>query len=182
MVYAYSTQMAEVIVDVQTGEVEVTDFVAAFDVGKAINPLGVEGQIGGGVAMGLGYALMEEVVLKEGYIQNLNLQDFLIPTMLDVPKVRRHPGDEDQAGTLRSQRNGGDAQYPHGPGHHQRHRPCLRGTGPLLTGDPRKGLLGHAGSGQIARSIMLSKARGQASTFNKSIASSSLLQSVHVKC
>jgi len=88
MVYAYSTQMAEVIVDVQTGEVEVTDFVAAFDVGKAINPQGVEGQIGGGVAMGLGYALMEEVVLKDGYIQNLNLQDFLIPTMLDLPNIQ----------------------------------------------------------------------------------------------
>ena len=87
-VYAYSTQMAEVIVDVETGEVEVTDHVAAFDVGKVINPIAAEGQIEGGVAMGLGYALMEEVVLKEGYIQNLNLQDFLIPTMLDVPDVK----------------------------------------------------------------------------------------------
>jgi CO/xanthine dehydrogenase Mo-binding subunit len=87
-VYAYSTQMAEVIVDVQTGEVEVTDQVAAFDVGKVINPLTAEGQIEGGVAMGLGYALMEEIILKDGYIQNLNLQDFLIPTTLDVPKVK----------------------------------------------------------------------------------------------
>jgi CO/xanthine dehydrogenase Mo-binding subunit len=87
-VYAYSAQMAEVIVDMQTGEVEVTEHVAAFDIGKAINPQAVEGQIEGGVAMGLGYALMEEVVLKDGYIQNLNLQDFLIPTALDVPKIK----------------------------------------------------------------------------------------------
>jgi len=87
-VYAYSTQMAEVIVDVQTGEVAVTDYVAAFDVGKAVNPKAVEGQIEGGVAMGLGYALMEEVILKDGYIQNLNLQDFLIPTTLDVPAIQ----------------------------------------------------------------------------------------------
>ena len=87
-VYAYSTQMAEVIVDVETGEVEVTDHVAAFDVGKVINPTAAEGQIEGGVAMGLGYALMEEIVLKDGYIQNLNLQDFLIPTALDVPNVK----------------------------------------------------------------------------------------------
>jgi CO/xanthine dehydrogenase Mo-binding subunit len=87
-VYAYSAQMAEVIVDMQTGEVEVTEHVAAFDTGKAINPQAVEGQIEGGVAMGLGYALMEEVVLKDGYIQNLNFQDFLIPTVLDVPKVK----------------------------------------------------------------------------------------------
>jgi CO/xanthine dehydrogenase Mo-binding subunit len=87
-VYAYSTQMAEVIVDVQTGEVTVTDYVAAFDVGKAVNPKAVEGQIEGGVAMGLGYALMEEVILRDGYIQNLNLQDFLIPTTLDVPAIQ----------------------------------------------------------------------------------------------
>jgi CO/xanthine dehydrogenase Mo-binding subunit len=88
MAYAYSTQMAEVIVDVETGEVEVVDHVAAFDVGTVVNPTAAEGQIEGGVAMGLGYALMEEVVLKDGYIQNLNLQDFLIPTVLDVPDVK----------------------------------------------------------------------------------------------
>ncbi len=87
-VYSYSTHMAEVIVDVETGEVEIADYVAAYDVGKAINPKAVEGQIEGGVAMGLGYALMEEIVIEDGYIQNLSLQDFLIPTMLDVPKIR----------------------------------------------------------------------------------------------
>jgi CO/xanthine dehydrogenase Mo-binding subunit len=87
-VYSYSTHMAEVIVDVETGEVEITDYVAAYDVGKAINPKAVEGQIEGGVAMGLGYALMEEIVIEGGYIQNLGFQDFLIPTVLDVPKIR----------------------------------------------------------------------------------------------
>ena len=80
--------MAEVVVDVQTGEVEVTDMVAAFDVGKALNPRAVEGQIEGGVAMGLGYALMEEIIVKDGIIQNPSLQDFLIPTILDVPAIR----------------------------------------------------------------------------------------------
>ena len=87
-VYTYSTHMAEVEVDVETGEVEVTDYVAAFDVGKAINPRAVEGQIEGGVAMGLGYALMEEVVLKNGIPQNLSLQNYLIPTILDVPRIK----------------------------------------------------------------------------------------------
>ncbi len=87
-VYTYSTHMVEVIVDVETGEVDVTDFVAAFDVGKAINPKALEGQIEGGVAMGLGYALMEEVALKEGHIQNLHLGDYLIPTSLDVPDIK----------------------------------------------------------------------------------------------
>ncbi len=87
-VYTYSTHMAEVLVDVETGEVEVTDYVAAFDVGKAINPKALEGQIEGGVAMGLGYALMEEVAMVEGIPQNINLQDYLIPTTLDMPDVK----------------------------------------------------------------------------------------------
>jgi nicotinate dehydrogenase large molybdopterin subunit len=87
-VYTYSTHMAQVAVDVETGEVEVEHYVAAFDVGKAINPRALEGQIEGGVAMGLGYALMEEIVLQEGVIQNTNLRDYLIPTILDVPDIQ----------------------------------------------------------------------------------------------
>ena len=87
-VYTFSTHMAETIVDVETGEVEITDFVAAFDIGRAINPSLVEGQIEGGVAMGLGYALMENVVVDQGYIQNINLQNYLIPTSLDVPNIK----------------------------------------------------------------------------------------------
>ncbi len=86
-VYTYSTHMAEVNVDMETGEVAVTDYVAAFDVGKAINPKAVEGQIEGGVAMGLGYALTEELALDGGYIQNLGLKNYLIPTSLDVPDI-----------------------------------------------------------------------------------------------
>jgi len=87
-VYSYSTQMAEVMVDLGTGQVDVTDYVAAFDIGKAINPQAAEGQIEGGVAMGLGYALMEEVVIQEGHIQNLGLRDFVIPTSQDVPNIK----------------------------------------------------------------------------------------------
>ena len=87
-VYTFSTHMAETVVDVETGEVEITDFVAAFDIGRAINPKLVEGQIEGGVAMGLGYALMENVVVDKGYIQNLGLENYLIPTSLDVPKIK----------------------------------------------------------------------------------------------
>jgi CO/xanthine dehydrogenase Mo-binding subunit len=87
-VYTYSTQMAEVEVDVKTGAVDVLNLVATFDIGKAINPIMVEGQIEGGVMMGLGYALMEEIVMKDGMIQNLNLQDYIIPTALDVPEIK----------------------------------------------------------------------------------------------
>jgi CO/xanthine dehydrogenase Mo-binding subunit len=87
-VYTYSTHMAQVVVDIETGEVEMERYVAAFDVGKAINPRALEGQIEGGVAMGLGYALMEELVVHEGVTQNMNLQDYLIPTTLDVPDIQ----------------------------------------------------------------------------------------------
>jgi CO/xanthine dehydrogenase Mo-binding subunit len=86
-VYTYNTQMAEVEVDTRTGLVEVIKVVACFDIGKAINPILVEGQIEGGVMMGLGYAVMEEVLLKEGAVQNLNFQDYMIPTALDTPEI-----------------------------------------------------------------------------------------------
>jgi hypothetical protein len=66
---------------------EVTDYTAAYDIGKAINPKWVEGQIEGGIGMGVGFALMEEIVVKDGYIQNLGLDDFLIPTVLDMPPI-----------------------------------------------------------------------------------------------
>jgi CO/xanthine dehydrogenase Mo-binding subunit len=86
-VYTYATQMAEVEVDMRTGEVTVKRIAAAFDIGKAINPMLLEGQIDGGIGMGLGYALMEKVVLDKGIIQNLDFKDYLIPTSLDVPII-----------------------------------------------------------------------------------------------
>jgi CO/xanthine dehydrogenase Mo-binding subunit len=86
-VYTYSAQMAEVEVDLKTGAVEVLNLVAAFDIGKAINPKMVEGQIEGGVMMGLGYALMEELVIEDGTARNLGFQDYLIPTSMDMPNM-----------------------------------------------------------------------------------------------
>lgn len=86
-VYTYSSQMAEVEVDLKTGGVEVLKVVAAFDIGKAINPILVQGQVEGGVMMGLGYALMEELVLKDGVSQNLSFQDYIIPTAMDTPEI-----------------------------------------------------------------------------------------------
>lgn len=85
--YAYATQIAEVEVDTDTGEVNVINIVAAHDVGKAIHPQNVEGQIEGGIALGVGYALMEEIVLDEGKILNDNFSTYLIPTAMDLPEV-----------------------------------------------------------------------------------------------
>ncbi len=81
--YAFAAQMAEVEVDIELGTVKVLRIVAAHDVGKAINPTLVEGQIEGGIAQGLGLALMEEFL--PGRTENLH--DYLIPTIGDVPRI-----------------------------------------------------------------------------------------------
>jgi aldehyde oxidoreductase len=81
--YGFAAQVAEVEVDVSLGTVKVLEIVAAHDVGRAINPTLVEGQIHGGIAQGLGLALMEEYI--PGRTENLH--DYLIPTVGDIPKI-----------------------------------------------------------------------------------------------
>ncbi len=81
--YAFAAQIAEIEVDIGLGTVKATRITAAHDVGRAINPTQVEGQIQGGVAQGLGLALMEEYV--PGRTENLH--DYLIPTIGDVPEI-----------------------------------------------------------------------------------------------
>jgi aldehyde oxidoreductase len=81
--YGFAAQMAEVEVDVELGTVKVLRIVAAHDVGRAINPTLVEGQIEGGIAQGLGLALMEEYLPG----RTDNLHDYLIPTIGDVPRI-----------------------------------------------------------------------------------------------
>ena len=85
--YGFAAQMAEVEVDMALGTVKVLDIVAAHDVGRAINPTLVEGQIHGGIAQGLGLALMEEFI--PGRTENLH--DYLIPTVGDMPRVKCYP-------------------------------------------------------------------------------------------
>lgn len=85
--YVYATQTAEVEVDTETGEVTVLRLTAAHDCGRAINPLLVEGQIEGGLAMGLGYAISEAMVVHEGQVLNATFADYLIPTAVDVPPM-----------------------------------------------------------------------------------------------
>jgi CO/xanthine dehydrogenase Mo-binding subunit len=81
--YAYASQLALLTVDTLTGEVRVDKIFAAHDVGKAIHPENVKGQICGGVAMGLGFALMEEFVPG----QTLSMKDYYVPTVADVPEI-----------------------------------------------------------------------------------------------
>ncbi len=85
----YVIQVAEVEVDPDTGEVKVLDLTAAQDVGFALNPLSVEGQIQGGAVQGLGYALSEEMKFDHnGRLMNPHLLDYKLPSILDVPRVK----------------------------------------------------------------------------------------------
>lgn len=85
--YTFGAHAVEVEVDTETGAVTVLRHVACHDVGRAINPQSVEGQIQGGAVMGLGYGLMEEVVLDRGVNLTTLFATYLIPTSLDVPDV-----------------------------------------------------------------------------------------------
>lgn len=85
--YVFGCQVAEVEVDTVTGEVQVLGVWAAHDVGRAVNPRGVEGQIEGGVVQGVGQALMEDYRLDKGHTTTHGFAKYILPTSLDVPHV-----------------------------------------------------------------------------------------------
>ena len=85
--YVYACQIAEVEVDPETGKVNVVEVWAAHDVGKAINPDTVRGQICGGVATAIGYGLLEDVEMVDGVTKTMNMDEYLIPTAMDVGKI-----------------------------------------------------------------------------------------------
>jgi len=85
--YAYGTHGAEVEVDRETGQVKILKYIAAHDVGKAINPMLLEGQVYGGATMGIGYALTEKLVLQNGKVMNPNFLDYKMLTAKDVPRI-----------------------------------------------------------------------------------------------
>lgn len=85
--YTYSVVVSEVEVDTETGEVRVQQVTAAHDCGYIINPKTIIDQINGGVAMGMGLAVMEDLGLKDGHIMNANLDKYVIASSLDMPKV-----------------------------------------------------------------------------------------------
>jgi CO/xanthine dehydrogenase Mo-binding subunit len=86
--FAFAAHRAVVEVDTELGLARVVEIATAQDVGKAMNPQALEGQIEGGIAQGLGLALLEEIQIKGGKIQNASFTDYLIPTILDMPAVR----------------------------------------------------------------------------------------------
>ena len=89
--YAFASQAIKVEVDTYTGNVKVLDVYVAQDVGKVLNPLGLAGQIEGGVVMGMGYALTEELIVEKGYVLNPSFHDYKLPTTCDIPEIHFYP-------------------------------------------------------------------------------------------
>jgi CO/xanthine dehydrogenase Mo-binding subunit len=86
--FVYAANVAEVEVDTETGKVDVLDFVSCHDVGRAINRNAVLGQFYGGVAMGLGYGLLEEFDYEDAVPKQVNFDEYLIATSMDVPPIQ----------------------------------------------------------------------------------------------
>ena len=86
MTYAYTTQAAEVSVDMETGQVKIEKIHCAIDVGKAINPQQVLGQIQGGLTQSVGYTVLENFIEKDGRVLTPSLSTYLIPGVLDIPE------------------------------------------------------------------------------------------------
>lgn len=85
--YAWSVQVAQVVVDTVTCAAEVEDFWAVQEVGRVLNPVLAGGQIEGGVAQGIGYALYEKVFLENGHMVNNQMTNYIMPTAQDVPLI-----------------------------------------------------------------------------------------------
>lgn len=86
--YSFAAHAAEVEVDRETGEISVLRVVCAHDLGRALNPLGAEGQIEGGAVQSIGFGIMEEIQKKNGAVVNANFEGYLIPTSMDAPECQ----------------------------------------------------------------------------------------------
>jgi CO/xanthine dehydrogenase Mo-binding subunit len=86
--YAWAVYVAEVTVDLVTCEIRVDDFVAFQEIGKVINPVLATGQVEGGIAQAIGWALYEEVVWRDGRMQNAQMTNYIMPTSMDLPPIR----------------------------------------------------------------------------------------------
>jgi putative selenate reductase molybdopterin-binding subunit len=90
MSYSFGVHAVEVEVDEQTGQVRVVDFVAATDCGNLVNPALAEAQVEGGVAQGIGYGLMEDLVCEQGQVLNPHFSTYKIPTATEMPPIRAY--------------------------------------------------------------------------------------------
>lgn len=95
--YTFGAQRATVIVDTETGKIDILEIVSVNDAGKIINPTLAEGQVEGGCLMGVGYALMEEVNLNKGKIKNTNFSNYIIHTSMDMPNIKSYFVEENES-------------------------------------------------------------------------------------
>jgi CO/xanthine dehydrogenase Mo-binding subunit len=86
--FTFGSHAVEVAVDEETGKIQVLKLVSCYDVGRAINPLSVEGQMEGGAIYGMGYGLTEEVIIEKGVTITPSFSEYLVPTSMDVPEVQ----------------------------------------------------------------------------------------------
>jgi len=86
----FGAQVAEVEVDPETGVVTVLKFVNVSDIGRAVNPMFIEGQVEGGIVQGMGYALTEDLVREKGKTLNPNFRDYKMPTTMDIPVIENY--------------------------------------------------------------------------------------------
>ena len=114
--YVFGAQAAEVEVDTVTGEVQVLGMWAVHDVGRAINPRGVEGQVEGGIVQGLGQALMEDYRTEAGHTTTHGFAKYILPTSLDIPQINtRLVEDRDPKSPLGAKGIGEPALVPTAP-------------------------------------------------------------------
>lgn len=97
--YAFASQAAEVEVDTYTGNVKVLNVYVSQDVGRVLNPVGLQGQMEGGLATGIGYALTEEMIYEKGRLQNPSFHEYKLLTAMDMPNIHFYPIETlDEAG------------------------------------------------------------------------------------
>jgi xanthine dehydrogenase molybdenum-binding subunit len=85
---SFTTQIAEVAVDTETGHVRLLTLTTAHDIGTVLNPVGFYGQINGGAVQGIGYGLTEELILDHGHVQTTSFADYKLPSIADIPELR----------------------------------------------------------------------------------------------
>lgn len=88
VICSFGTQVAKVLVDIETGHVIIEELLAVHDIGQVVNLDGATGQVEGGCVMGIGFALMEELVVKDGQIANTSLENYVMPTVADIGELK----------------------------------------------------------------------------------------------
>ena len=161
--YGWGCDVAEVERDPDTYEVRPVRVTAVQDIGRAIHPVLAAGQIEGGTAQGIGYALLEEVVMRDGLMANAQVTNYIIPTTMDTPPIDTvHSRESVRARPLRRQGSGRDADRRARAGDRQRDPPSGRGH----ARNPGDAGEDHGGAGDGPRSKVQGPRSGHGMKFS----------------